>query len=222
MMASDAVAPAAKTTQQSQTVFFKVVEGPDFSFEQAGRRRFDSLGCPLATDWSGIYLQLTIPHALAYLSHKAELSKSRVLLLVKFAFRAGHDQPVHLLTDPTFGQGHVPGAEKAKLAKKQLGLHDDQLLMDSLKQPLMLLDNPDDFELIVPHALFSNDVFEATVLRKYRVNSLYDIQPLSDVNDVDNVPPAVQCPQPPEKKGTLPTPTHGQQASRLLLPEAKQ
>jgi len=82
------------------------------------------------------------------------------------------------LDDKVYGDGRVPGAEKAKLAKKQLssllGIDfdnpSDVKLMEVLGQRGIMLEllDAEEYELVVPHRLFSSENFILETIAEFK------------------------------------------------------
>jgi hypothetical protein len=143
-------------------IYYKIVESKDkfFDLDYIGRRTTNQ-------DWSSIYLQTTISHALNYLEHKAYLTQNKYLLLIEL--QTNLDSII--INDPIFGSNEIDGDSKSKILKEKFNISSDLLLMDNMKNPLLLLDNSDEYELIVPHYLFNKDNFNINILKLYEVNS---------------------------------------------------
>lgn len=131
---------------------------------------FDTIGKRTTfTDWSAIYLQTTIDHALNYLEHKTYLHKKGYLFLVEFILKI---DKIHILDD-IFGKSDVSANDKSIYLKKFMTdnykdyIGDEMYLMDSITKPILILDNPTEYELIVPHNLFNDTNFDYNILKKY-------------------------------------------------------
>lgn len=142
--------------------YYKIVESSDkhFSFDFVAKRTTHH-------DWSAMYLQTSIEHALNYLTHKAYLTKTNYLLLVELQTTLNYIR----IDDPLFGSSVITGDSKSKLLKDKFKIDDNLLLMDNMTNPLLLLDTLCDYELIVPHYLFNTRNFKITLLKTYKVNS---------------------------------------------------
>lgn len=144
-------------------VYYKIVDSADckFDLEHVTKRTTNS-------DWSAIYLQTSISHALNYLEHKAYQTEYNYLLLVKFSTRLENI----VIHDKIFGNPNISGNEKATLLKEQFNMSSDLLLMDNLNKPLLLLDNDAEYELIVPHHLLTNSNFQIEILKIYSIKTI--------------------------------------------------
>jgi hypothetical protein len=150
-------------------IFYKVIESvdKDFDIELVGKRTTN-------TGWSGIYLQTSISHALNYLEHKAYLTKHKYLLLVEMKT----ELKCIKIEDKIYGMTNISGEEKSLKLKQMFGINENLLLMDNMNNPLLLLDNEEEYELVVPHKLFNNDNFIFNILKKYSIEttSKYQIE----------------------------------------------
>lgn len=150
------------------STYYKIIDSSHLNVDTESVDTIQAIGKRTTnTDWSAIYLQTTIEHALNYLEHKAYQTSHKYLLLIKFST----DLTNILVEDNIFANGQISGEEKAKILKKQFGLCDELLLMDNISKPLMLLDNDSEYELIVPHHLFNKENFKMEILKTYIIQT---------------------------------------------------
>lgn len=115
------------------------------------------------SDFSGLYLQTSEEHALCYLEHRAELAVTDTIYLAKFTLLTDY----YKIDDELFGRPDIPAAEKAKILKLQFNIPDEKFLIESLDKPIMMLDNPNDYELIIPHHL--KHVVRMNIMRSFNI-----------------------------------------------------
>lgn len=144
-------------------IYYKIIESEFgyFDIKEIGKRTTNA-------DWSAIYLQTSIEHALNYLEHKAYLTNYHKLLLIELTTNLDCLK----ISDPIFGIGNITGEEKSNLLKKQFNISNDLLLMDNVQKPLLLLDNDCQYELVVPHYLFNESNFKIKILRTYLIKTI--------------------------------------------------
>jgi hypothetical protein len=133
-------------------VFYKIIDGDTFDFDISGKRISEPC------DWSAIYLQTSYERAMCYLSHKAYLSKSNKLIMVKFTLLTDY----HIFDNPIMGQSDIDCTTKATILKHHFGI--TSMLMDSLDKPLLIFDDPTNYELVVPHHLWNSNTFTAEII----------------------------------------------------------
>ena len=123
----------------------------------------------LPSDWSAVYPQLSFEMALNYLPNQFDRGYKTVQIV-----SLRNIKPITLLVhkDDRFTDGSLDSKTKADIvrvayANAGYGSLDESMpLMDSLGElgkALCVLD-AEDFELVIPHRLFSGEYFEAKVL----------------------------------------------------------
>jgi hypothetical protein len=121
-------------------------------------------------DWSGIYVQLGIEQAIRYVPNQFDRGEPLVSV-VALRVRQGQSLRVVAVTDTRMADTAISSADKASIVRDHVTAsgHDlgstAPLLMalGQVGQALCLLDS-EDYELAVPHALFSEVLFEAETL----------------------------------------------------------
>lgn len=154
---------------QPNDYYYKIVEGPNIDYEIIGKRTTEE-------DFSGIYLQCSETDALRYLTHKANMSKSNKLILVRFNLKCDY----YFLNDDIIGNPSIKAEDKVKIIKDSLYDRYDTVfegkLISSLDKPLKVMEIEDEniYELIVPHHLFNEQVLaDAIIIKKYIVKEKY-------------------------------------------------
>jgi hypothetical protein len=116
-------------------------------------------------DFSGIYLQTSIKHAMNYIEHKANLSDTLFLALCKINVKTDYV----IIDNPIFADGSIDSKHKSSLLKNMFSITEKSLLMDNLEFPIMIYDTVDDYELIVPHHLFNSKNIEIEIMKIYNI-----------------------------------------------------
>lgn len=120
-------------------------------------------------DWSAIYFQFSIEHALGYATDKKP--DEGIICLARLKLRTDSKLPIHIIKDPEFGQLNLTGAEKATLLKQKLNIPSDQKLMDAVNGLVILYDNNEDYELIVSHNVLNNHNFNSEILAQLKIHN---------------------------------------------------
>ncbi|VBB17549.1 hypothetical protein YASMINEVIRUS_11 [Yasminevirus sp. GU-2018] len=122
---------------------------------------------PTTSDWSGIYFQFSIDHALRSLFYRTDQGYEK-MRLVEITFK-GLD--VFKLTGDIFIDGSVSDVEKSTVVKDTLSIDKQKKLVESVKGALMIEELKNDFELIVPiHMILDNKVScDEVVLKEYKI-----------------------------------------------------
>jgi hypothetical protein len=124
-------------------------------------------------DWSGIYVQLTMEQAVNYLPNQFDRGEVEACI-VSLRVREGQSLRVVVYKDRRMSHHAVSSAEKARLVRDHVlrsvapDLSAAPLLMALGEQRLALcLVDCDDYELAVPHALFSDKVLTAEPVLRF-------------------------------------------------------
>jgi hypothetical protein len=124
------------------------------------------------TDWSAVYPQLTLEAALSYLPNWFERGFSSASLV---ALTARQSIALLVLDDRRFQDGSLNSAAKADIVRSSYDLARERLALPPLSAgPLMTalgerglalaVRDAEDFELVVPHALFTPEHLTAELL----------------------------------------------------------
>ncbi len=144
--------------------------------DQARLVSIESSATSLPSDWRAVYPQLSFEMALNYLPNQFDRGYKIAQIVSLCSTR-----PINLLVyaDPLFTIASLDSKTKADrvraaYSRSGFGNLDASLpLMDSLgqvNQALCVLD-ADDFELVIPHCMFSPKHFDATVLFTFHENA---------------------------------------------------
>ena len=85
-------------------------------------------------DFSGIYFQTSFENALNYLEHKAEISKSKYLYMIKFTTNCD----IKKIDNKIYGNNLISSESKCIMLKKELNINNQNLLIDSLNVLLIM------------------------------------------------------------------------------------
>lgn len=120
-------------------------------------------------DFNGLYLQTSYENAMNYIEHKANMSESNILVMIEFNLKP----PLKYikLTDSYYGKHYINSHMKANKLKQYFNLTENSLLMDSLNNPIMILENETDYELIIPHHLFNDVYLEYKIIEYFNLKS---------------------------------------------------
>lgn len=142
-----------------------------FGYKAISEPRLSAIPVPDApSDWSGVYPQLTLNQALAYLPNQWDRGFPEASII---SLHTRREMQVLYCDDPALKEPLLPSTEKARIirdaAKKLLPNLSDRLplltALGELKTCLCIWD-VETFELVVPHALFIEEYLGATeVLR---------------------------------------------------------
>jgi hypothetical protein len=120
-------------------------------------------------DWSGIYVQLGMEQAVRYVPNQFDRGEPSVSV-VALRVRQGRTLQVLAVDDPRMADTATSSADKANIVRQHVTAVCPDLgeapLLTALGQQdlaLCLLDS-EDYELAVPHRLFSEDLLEAETL----------------------------------------------------------
>ncbi|AYV81720.1 MAG: hypothetical protein Harvfovirus55_9 [Harvfovirus sp.] len=127
--------------------FYKVVAFSEFDFGKINREG--------GHDWSAMYFQFTIAHALGYATDKT--SSDNIICLTKFKFRDTTEIKIHEFNDAIFGSDCVTGEEKAKKIKNMLNIKLEEKLMKAINGAVILYDNVSELELIISHDMVNEN-----------------------------------------------------------------
>ncbi|KAJ3028831.1 UNVERIFIED_CONTAM: hypothetical protein HDU68_000794 [Siphonaria sp. JEL0065] len=139
------------------------------------------------TDWSGIYPQLTLEQALAYLPNQFDRGFNVVHIV---ALHSRIELKLVIIDDNRFKNPRLSSTEKAQIvrdaftASKQLPFLDTKTpLIESVGRNSMVLCIPDaeDFELVVSHELFNSNVMEPTALFTMMSDDLVSVKCVVEV-----------------------------------------
>lgn len=149
--------------------YYKIVEGHEIDYNIIGKRINDE-------DFSGIYLQCSENDAMRYLEHKANMSESNKIMLVRFELNTNF----YLLDETIIGCNSIKQEDKVEIIKellyKKYNITITNKLISSLDKPLKVVELVDEniFELIVPHHLCNKEILSnATILKKYIIKEKY-------------------------------------------------
>jgi len=178
-----ATAAAVRTIElrPGTLVGFKTAPGPScerlFAHSQSMHDGTDAKESP-EPDWSGIYVQLDIDQAVRYVPNQFDRGEPEVCI-VALRVREGQLLRVVVCDDPRMSDTAVSSADKAGLVRSQVFEEGGAgapappactPLLAALGQrhlALCLIDS-EDYELAVPHALFSEVLFEAETVLHFR------------------------------------------------------
>lgn len=147
--------------------FYKII---DFKYLTNNEQNlFDSINNDRKSyvDFSALYLQTSYKNAMNYIEHKANISESNTLVMVKFNLKP--TLKYIKITDSYYGKPHINSDMKALKLKQHFNLSEHSLLMDSLNNPLMILENDLDYEIIIPHHLFNNEYLEYKIIKYFNL-----------------------------------------------------
>jgi hypothetical protein len=166
---------------EKSNFYYKIVEGHEINYEVIGKRINDE-------DFSGIYLQCGELDAMRYLEHKANMSQSNKIMLIRFKLNMDY----YLLDDKIIGYPNIKQEDKVSIIKellyKKYNLTITKKLISSLDKPLQVIELVDEniFELIVPHHLFNEiNLSNGVILKKFIIKEKY-------INNI-NYKYAVEC-----------------------------
>lgn len=148
------------------------------------------------TDWSGCYLQLNIAHAVETVPYRWDQGYKEVVLL-EVCISSPIDAIV--ISDPCMGRPDLSGEEKARfvkvgspfwawdsllfvgfdfhscqshpLPKGVCGIPEGELLMSSLKCPLICLETPEEWEMVVNPGILPEMIVSERVLYRFKPNA---------------------------------------------------
>lgn len=138
-------------------MFYKIFESNIIDIDKIGQHRISY------DNFSEIYLQTSINHAMNYIEHKANLINLNYLTLCKTDYV--------IIDNPIFGNRNIDSKYKSLLLKNMFNINEKMLLMDNLEFPIMIYDNIDDYEyeLIVPHHLFNSKNIMIEVIKIFNI-----------------------------------------------------
>lgn len=147
---------------------FKIIDGQTFGHPESFALSMKHIHSTSVDDnFSAVYLQTSYEHALCYLEHKANLSTTGHLIMVQFELLTDY----YKVNDEIIGRHDISSNAKAKYLKQALHIDNNELLTKSLDKPLMVLDNPDNYEVIIPHHLWNGNTVNSKVIERYIVKS---------------------------------------------------
>lgn len=137
------------------------------------------------SDWSAIYFQFSIEHALRYATDK--ISPNGIIALVEFTIPSSTivnvDSKSNIVGDrkvdtsspgltvyridlARLGSGSMSGSEKAAMLKKIFGIDAEKKLMKEINGCLIVQDNSEgDMELIISHDVFTHAKTHDTLIQ---------------------------------------------------------
>jgi hypothetical protein len=122
-------------------------------------------------DWSGIYVQLDIAQAIRYVPNQYERGEE-ISCIVALRVKKGHSLNVIICNDKKMAETTISSVEKANIVRDYLStngytdIDKKRPLLSALGDygvALLLIDS-EDYELAIPHVLFTENVLEADTI----------------------------------------------------------
>ncbi len=154
------------------------------------------------SDWSAFYFQISLAHAMTYITQKFETSNKITLIEGKInpkAIEARNSSnsssilpfpPVYEIRHPFFLNSSIAGKIKADLLKLYFSIPIQNPLMNSFPGSLLLLDNSHShYEWIFPHSFIiekNNSWFQWKILMEFEGNSGFETLKWRKIN-INNI-----------------------------------
>jgi hypothetical protein len=122
-------------------------------------------------DWSGIYFQFTIEHALRYVSKKWEDGNNKLYLI---KIELPENLPIYKLEEDLFSYPYISGEEKAIEAKKLLNekynlkIGNKDKLIEKIQGGLLIKEYPDEFEIVFSHSIVNEYLTNYQILFEFK------------------------------------------------------